>query len=101
MGYFRVEEARSVLKKNLEQWPNNGFALVHYGFILKTADNKLEEAVDYLRRGLETRAEGVVDGRFYFHLGDALARLGQNEEAMKVYSTFFFTYLYFVLRKIF
>ncbi|XP_018578912.1 aspartyl/asparaginyl beta-hydroxylase isoform X2 [Anoplophora glabripennis] len=81
----RVEEARSVLKKILEKWPNDGLALVHYGFILKTVDNKLEGAVDYLRRGLETRAEGVIDGRFYFHLGDALARLGQHEEAMKVY----------------
>lgn len=27
-----------------------------------------------------------MDGRFYFHLGDALARLGQNDKAMKVRS---------------
>ncbi|KAJ8972011.1 hypothetical protein NQ317_000657 [Molorchus minor] len=81
----RVEKARYVLKDVLSKWPNDGFALVHYGFILKTTDDKLEEAVVYLRRGLATKAEGVVDGRFYFHLGDALSRLGRNTESMEVY----------------
>ncbi|KAJ8923777.1 hypothetical protein NQ315_010359 [Exocentrus adspersus] len=85
INVHKVEEARSVLKQILVKWPNDGFALVHYGFILKTTDNKLEEAIEYLQKGLETRAEGVVDGRFYFHLGDALARLGRNDDAMKVY----------------
>ncbi|KAJ8934850.1 hypothetical protein NQ314_013121 [Rhamnusium bicolor] len=81
----RVEEARSVLKEVLRMWPNNGFALVHLGFIFKTSDNKLQEAVEYLRRGLDTKDKGVIDGRFYFHLGDAMTRLGQNKEAMEVY----------------
>ncbi|KAJ8951411.1 hypothetical protein NQ318_006840 [Aromia moschata] len=65
----RVEEARSVLEEVLSRWPDDGFALVHYGFILKTTDNDLEKAVTYFKRGLETKAEGVTDGRFYFHLG--------------------------------
>ncbi|XP_076261305.1 aspartyl beta-hydroxylase isoform X1 [Rhynchophorus ferrugineus] len=80
-----VEEARSVLKQVLIRWPNDGFALVHYGFILKTTDNLLQESVNYMSRGLKTKAEGVIDGRFYFHLGDALSRLNKPEEALKVY----------------
>lgn len=51
---------------------------------MKTADNKFKEAVEYLSRGIATNDTGVVDGRFYFHLGDALERLGQHDEAMKV-----------------
>ena len=34
--------------------------------------------------GLATKEEGVIDGRFYSHLGDALARLGRHEEAQQV-----------------
>ncbi|XP_030762305.1 aspartyl/asparaginyl beta-hydroxylase isoform X2 [Sitophilus oryzae] len=80
-----VDEARTVLKRVLGKWPNDGFALVHYGFILKTTDNLLQESIDYMSRGLKTKAQGVVDGRFYFHLGDALSRLNKPDEAMKVY----------------
>ncbi|XP_060537359.1 aspartyl/asparaginyl beta-hydroxylase isoform X2 [Cylas formicarius] len=80
-----VDDARTVLKKVLALWPNDGVALVHYGFILKTIDNKLEESVKYLTEGLKTRTPGVKDGRFYFHLGDALSRLGKQEDAMKLY----------------
>nr|XP_023017025.1 aspartyl/asparaginyl beta-hydroxylase [Leptinotarsa decemlineata] len=81
----RIDDARSVLKQVLAKWPDDGVALVHYGFILKTADNKLNSAVKYLKRGILTREKGVLDGRFFFHLGDALTRLGKTEEAMKVY----------------
>ncbi|CAG9769531.1 unnamed protein product [Ceutorhynchus assimilis] len=80
-----VEEARSTLKKVLSKWPNDGFALVHYGFILKTADNNLEDSIHYMSQGLQTKAPGVVDGRFYFQLGDALTRLNRNDEAIKLY----------------
>jgi aspartate beta-hydroxylase len=81
----RVKKARMMLQETLSKYPNDGFALVHYGFILKTVDNNLHESISYLERGISTRAPGVIDGRFYFHLGDALARLGRTEEAMKVY----------------
>lgn len=84
MTVFRIPEARRVLTQVLKKWPNDGFALVHQGFILKTADNKFKEAVEYLRRGIATNDTGVIDGRFYFHLGDALERLGQHDEAIKV-----------------
>lgn len=38
----------------------------------------------YLSKGIQSKAPGVIDGRFYFHLGDALARLGYNDNATKV-----------------
>lgn len=83
--YFRVKEAKNLLFDVLSKWPNNGFALVHYGFILKTNDNNINEAIFYLQKGINSKAAGVIDGRFYFHLGDALTRLGKNNEAYKLY----------------
>nr|XP_015833407.1 PREDICTED: aspartyl/asparaginyl beta-hydroxylase isoform X3 [Tribolium castaneum] len=81
----RVSKAREILQETLSKNPNDGFALVHYGFILKTVDNNLNESISYLERGLSTKEPGVVDGRFYFHLGDALSRVGRTLDAMKVY----------------
>lgn len=39
--------------------------------------------------GIATREDGVIDGRFYFHLGDALTRLGRSEEARQVIGTLY------------
>lgn len=38
-----------------------------------------------MSEGIATREPGVIDGRFYFHLGDALARTGQSEKALSIY----------------
>ena len=46
------------------------------GFILKTTDTNYDKAVPLLKKGIETDAPGVIDGRFFFHLGDAQYRLG-------------------------
>nr|XP_022915655.1 aspartyl/asparaginyl beta-hydroxylase isoform X2 [Onthophagus taurus] len=81
----KVTTARMLLLETLEKWPEDGFALVHYGFILKTVDNNLSLAIEYLTKGIATKEPGVIDGRFYFHLGDALARIGKPEEAIKIY----------------
>lgn len=81
----RLSAAKIVLQDTLHLWPNDGFAQVHYGFVLKTKDNELNTAVKYLKSGIDSKAPGVIDGRFYFHLGDALIRLGKFEEASKVY----------------
>lgn len=78
-----IEPARKVLKETLTLWPENGFALVHYGFIVKTADNNMEEGANLLMKGIQTKEDGVIDGMFFFHLGDALNRL-----------TFFFSYYF-------
>jgi hypothetical protein len=40
--------------------------------------------VKYLYEGINSRETGTQDGRFYFQLGDALARLGRQPEAEKV-----------------
>lgn len=81
----RLAEAKRVLNEVLALWPEDGFAQVHYGFILKIKDNNLTEAVKYLKNGIQSREPGVINGRFYFHLGDALTRLGKSQDALKVY----------------
>ncbi|XP_046607580.1 uncharacterized protein LOC124298935 [Neodiprion virginianus] len=83
----KLSEARKVLQETLGRWPNDGFALVHYGFILKTGDGNMVDAIMYLKAGIETGDEGTIDGRFFFHLGDALVRLGRTEEAQKIYQS--------------
>ena len=69
----------------LEIEPNNGFAKVHLGFIVQTSDNDPASAIDLMRDGIASNEPGVIDGRFFFHLGDALQRLGRKEEAYEVY----------------
>ncbi|KAK7078093.1 hypothetical protein SK128_018486, partial [Halocaridina rubra] len=59
--------------------------IVHYGFILKTTDSNNAHGAHYMRRGIDSGAEGTQDGRFYFHLGDALQRQGLTEQAYEVY----------------
>uniref|UniRef100_A0A182V3U1 Aspartyl/asparaginy/proline hydroxylase domain-containing protein n=1 Tax=Anopheles merus TaxID=30066 RepID=A0A182V3U1_ANOME len=81
----RLAEAKAVLHETLLRWIDNGFALVHYGFVLKTLDQNMELAAQYLQEGIETGHPGTQDGRFYFQLGDALQRLGRNSEALAVY----------------
>lgn len=60
--------------------PDSGVAKVHLGFILKTDESNYEESIKYLSEGIATREPGVIDGRFYFHWGDALHRIGKKKE---------------------
>ncbi|KFO99618.1 Aspartyl/asparaginyl beta-hydroxylase, partial [Calypte anna] len=86
VGYLLIGDnsnAKKVYEEVLSVSPNDGFAKVHYGFILK-AENKIAESIPYLKEGLESGDPGTNDGRFYFHLGDALQRMG-DEEAYKWY----------------
>ncbi|XP_054881063.1 aspartyl/asparaginyl beta-hydroxylase-like isoform X3 [Poeciliopsis prolifica] len=69
--------AKKVYEEVLAVAPSNGFAKVHYGFILK-AENRIAESIPFLREGLESGEPGTDDGRFYFHLGDALQRVGDD-----------------------
>ncbi|XP_067341465.1 aspartyl/asparaginyl beta-hydroxylase-like isoform X5 [Channa argus] len=69
--------AKQVYEEVLAVSPSDGFAKVHYGFILKS-ENKIAESISYLKEGLESGEPGTDDGRFYFHLGDALQRVGDN-----------------------
>ncbi|KAB7494236.1 Aspartyl/asparaginyl beta-hydroxylase [Armadillidium nasatum] len=84
----RNEEAGLIFQRVLEISPDDGFALVHYGFVLKIQskdESSLIQASNYLERGINSDAEGVHDVRMYYHLGDALQRLGQNEKAYQVF----------------
>ncbi|KAM3927849.1 aspartyl/asparaginyl beta-hydroxylase [Leptodactylus fuscus] len=81
VGYLLLgdnQKAKDVYEEILSMDPNNGFAKVHYGFILK-AENKIAESIPYLKEGLLSGEPGTDDGRFYFHLGDALQRVGSKE----------------------
>ena len=78
------EAAKTILEDVLKRWPHSGFAQVHLGFILKTTYDDYENGARWMRSGMDTRDDGVTDGRFYFHLGDALIRLGRREEAQQV-----------------
>eukprot|EP00066_Takifugu_rubripes_P028255 XP_011617521.1 PREDICTED: aspartyl/asparaginyl beta-hydroxylase-like [Takifugu rubripes] len=69
--------AKRVYEEVLAVAPTDGFAKVHYGFILKS-ENKIAESIPYLKEGLESGEPGTDDGRFYFHLGDALQRVGDE-----------------------
>ncbi|XP_058384746.1 aspartyl/asparaginyl beta-hydroxylase isoform X2 [Diceros bicornis minor] len=86
VGYLLIgdnDNAKKVYEEVLNVTPNDGFAKVHYGFILK-ARNKIAESIPYLKEGIESGDPGTDDGRFYFHLGDAMQRVG-NKEAYKWY----------------
>lgn len=75
--------AKRIYEEVLATAPSDGFAKVHYGFILKS-ENKIAESIPFLRDGLESGHPGTDDGRFYFHLGDALQRMG-DDSAYKWY----------------
>jgi hypothetical protein len=47
---------------------------------LKIGDNNLQSAVEYMKKGLDSDEPGTQDARFYFHLGDAMQRLGMVKE---------------------
>lgn len=81
----RLADAKFVLHNTLLRWRNNGFAAVHYGFVLKNLDKDFEKAVIFLREGIESAEPGTIDGRFYYNLGDALMRLGRSNEAAVIY----------------
>ncbi|XP_050019995.1 aspartyl/asparaginyl beta-hydroxylase isoform X1 [Alexandromys fortis] len=86
VGYLLMgdnDSAKKVYEEVLNVTPNDGFAKVHYGLILK-AQNKIAESIPYLKEGIESGDPGTDDGRFYFHLGDAMQRVG-NKEAYKWY----------------
>ena len=88
-------DAKAVFQGVLAQDPSNGFAMAHLGFILKQEGTAikskmapdeqikvLEEGVNLLKQGVSS---GIADGKFYFHLGDGLRRLGRETEADTVY----------------
>eukprot|EP00058_Branchiostoma_floridae_P002981 XP_002588469.1 hypothetical protein BRAFLDRAFT_259568 [Branchiostoma floridae] len=78
--------AKRIFGEVIQIRPEDGFAKVHLGFILKT-ETRYDEAIPLLREGIQTEEEGTIDGRFFFHLGDALYRMGNPEEAKYWYKS--------------
>jgi len=60
-------------------------ALCHYAFILKTSENRLDESIEEFIKCLSSMDSRVMDARFFYHLGDALQRLGRDQEAYDYY----------------
>ena len=95
------EEAKILFEELIKENSNDGYSLVHLGFIWKSEGSmnpipgdknnqmqiteKLKRGAEYIRKGLNTRDIGVKEGKFYFHLGDALRRLGKSHEADEAY----------------
>ncbi|KAL8182088.1 UNVERIFIED_CONTAM: hypothetical protein K2H54_042963 [Gekko kuhli] len=90
VGYLLIGDnsnAKKIYEEVLNLAPNDGFAKVHYGFILK-AENKIAESIPYLKEGLESGDPGTDDGRFYFHLGDAMQRVGNKEVEFDLFEVY-------------
>lgn len=81
----KIEEARNTFKEILSRAPDDGFALVHLGFIVKTSDLKYTDAIPMMQKGIDSNDEGTKDGRFFYHLGDAYMRTNQTDKARDVY----------------
>ncbi|KAF7633059.1 Asp_Arg_Hydrox domain-containing protein [Meloidogyne graminicola] len=84
LGMNRPEEASNILDVN----PQHALAQAYYGYILKVYEGDLERGVNLMRRALRSsEASNVVkEQKFYFHLGEALTRLGRLKEAYLIYS---------------
>ncbi|XP_026759290.2 aspartyl/asparaginyl beta-hydroxylase isoform X2 [Galleria mellonella] len=81
----RADLAEGVLKETLQLWPDDRVALAHYGFILKTQHNRLEEALAAFQKALEGDAGAANEPRFYYHYGDTFLLLGRHAEAHEVH----------------
>ncbi|KAI1716435.1 aspartyl/Asparaginyl beta-hydroxylase domain-containing protein [Ditylenchus destructor] len=80
----RPDDARKVFTNILDNDPSNSVAQAYYGYILKVYEDDLEKGVQLMKKGLK-HEDVANDSKFYFHLGDALTRLGRNQEAYKIY----------------
>ncbi|PIK51261.1 Aspartyl/asparaginyl beta-hydroxylase [Apostichopus japonicus] len=78
------DRAKPCFEQVLKVAPNDGFAKVHLGFIVKREGN-FEEAIQLLEEGLASNEEGTSEGKYFFHLGDAYQRTGRINEAYRVY----------------
>lgn len=80
--------AKRVLHDTLMMWRYNSGALVHYAYVLVQLDQDYETAVNYFQEAAEMEGkeeEVTKDSRIYTTWGEALQRLGRNEEAAIVY----------------
>nr|CDJ85372.1 Aspartyl Asparaginyl beta-hydroxylase domain containing protein [Haemonchus contortus] len=81
----RLADAKKVLQDIIENDHNNGVALAYYGYILKVADDNVEQGVAYMKKGLRLGGDLITDAKFYYHLGHGLMFLGRSTEAYSVF----------------
>lgn len=86
--FNRVDLAKEQFEKVLFMSDNQDMvALCHYAFILKTNESKLVESVEMFSKCLLSKEKSVMDARFFYHMGDALQRLGRKEEVHFYYDS--------------
>lgn len=79
--YNRVDLAKEQFEKVLLMSDSQDMvALCHYAFILKTNESKLVESVEMFAKCLLSSEKAVMDARFFYHVGDALQKLGRTAE---------------------
>ncbi|KAK6766810.1 hypothetical protein RB195_026220 [Necator americanus] len=81
----RLQDAKKVLHDILEHDPNNAIALAYYGYILKVAEDNVEQGVAFMKKGLRMGGDEITDAKFYYHLGQGLMILGRSSEAYSVF----------------
>ena len=92
----RPKQAKAQFNKVLSTFDsNNSFALCHLGFIIKQFENKINESIDLFKACLLSKNKNVMDGRFFYHLGDALTRFNRTDEVscsifLRFLASFFF-----------
>jgi aspartate beta-hydroxylase len=76
-------QAEEAFRAVLQRFPDDPFASTHLGFILASSGDvkAIAEGVTLLKKGLESRDEELLDGRFFLKLGDGLRRLGRSKES--------------------
>ncbi|HUQ95238.1 MAG TPA: tetratricopeptide repeat protein [Bryobacteraceae bacterium] len=79
----RLAEAHEMIKKALEQDPNNGAYLDSLGWVLFRM-NRLDEAVDYLKKAIERTSK---DPTVHEHLGDVYMKQGNLKGAINQWQT--------------
>jgi tetratricopeptide (TPR) repeat protein len=77
---LRLPEALGLIEKALTLAPNNGAILDSMGWVLFRMQ-RFPEAVDYLRRAFKI----TPDAEVAVHLGEALWKLGNKDEAMQMW----------------
>jgi len=86
--YGKIDLAKDYFEKVLRlSGDEDAVALCHYAFILKTSENKLEVCIEKFSKCLTSTDDRVMDARFFYHVGDALQRLGRDQEAYEFYKT--------------
>ncbi|KHJ75464.1 hypothetical protein OESDEN_24921 [Oesophagostomum dentatum] len=76
----RLDDAKKVLYNLIENDSNNAMALAYYGYILKVAENNVEQGVAFMKKGLRLGPNEITDAKFYYHLGQGLMILGRSSE---------------------